>query len=204
MPHVNFNEVETKVFGPLPIGKYPCFVRVEPLMRDDAGNVMTGGDGEPAKLRTADGAERWNLTSVVMDGPHFDQKLIDNISFGKAVWRAKIVLIRAGIIPTDDECAKDPKLCALRDQDFQAEELDGSCWWVTVSGHVPGQNRDGSPKLSKAGKPIMYPDIAADGYERMEAADAKRFRAMYAQRKANQTPAPDASDNNHGAGDTPF
>ena len=200
MPHVDFRQITTESYGPVPIDKYPCVVHVEWLKKDEAGNLMTGGDGQPARITTNAGDEMWNLTNYVMDGPHFDKPIYDSVSFGaKALKRAKIILIRAGMMPSDEECTKNPALWPMQNQEFQPEELDGTCWWVTIESHEARVNSDGTPKLSKAGKPLFKAKIAFDGYEPMKKDDAVLFRKNYLARKANQTPPPEtAGDNGHG------
>lgn len=179
-PKINWSKVEDNSanFEPLPINKYPCVLSVDNRQRDTQGNVMTNGDGQPAILHTKSGDEKWSIKATVLDGPHVGRWVTDNLSFGKAVKRAKIVLMRAGIIDEN-----------TTDYDASPEELDGTYWWVDVDKHEVRMNEDGTPKLRKDLKPILDPKVGFAGYTPLTAQEAKKYRESFAAWQARKADA---------------
>lgn len=163
-------------FEPLPIGRYPAIIKVSNHQRDAQGEDLKDADGNPVVLTTLAGDEKWSIKATILDGKHVGRWFTDSLSFGdKALKRAKIILMRAGIIE-GNEVGPPPS----------PEELDDTCWWVEIDRHEARQNKDGTAKLRKDGKPILDVRVAFAGYELMAPAEAKEYRARYAEWQAKK------------------
>lgn len=183
-------------FEPVPIGRYPAILKVDNLKRDQQGNAMTDAEGKPAIRTTNAGDEMWHLEAHILEGKQIGRYIYDQISFGeKALKRAKVILSRAGIIEGDET------------YDCQPDELDGTYWWIEVDRHEARMNRDGTPKLTKAGKPIVDPRIAFAGFEAMSPPDAKKYGESYRAwlaKKADESVPENGAAGEKGADEVPF
>jgi hypothetical protein len=169
MPKVNFGTIpDQQDFTPLPLGKYPCLLRVTNIAKASDGQVMTDGDGNPALLRSNDGSEKWDLNALILGGAHVGREIRDNLVFSeKGIKKVKPIFVRAGIVEGNET------------YDCQPNELNETFWWVEIDKHEQGKNKDNTLKVTKDGKPKMYHKVAFAGYTLMQPAEAKKYRAEY-------------------------
>ncbi|MBV8772223.1 MAG: hypothetical protein JO166_07835 [Deltaproteobacteria bacterium] len=124
MPILNMNELgNSEKFDLLPLGRYPAKLKIETYQRDQSGRLVMGKNGKndkPIGLTTKDGAEKWNLTWILLDSEQVGRKVFDSLSFSpRGARRAKDMLVIQGIIKGDEEHF-----------DLQPEMLANSFWFI--------------------------------------------------------------------------
>lgn len=200
------HESEQRDFSLPPVGEYPCIMLVEGYKKDAGGELMTGLDGQPVLLTTGKGNPMWNLRNTIVDGPHLGKIIFDGIYFSeKAMQRAAVIFVRAGMMASDKECQANPKLLAQRKRKFEPDELNETFWWVTVH-HEVARNADGSMRAGKypfkakgcaceachtaaqaeqqaidagGAHPMVNAKPDFDGYRVMSPAETKKYRPLW-------------------------
>ena len=209
----NIHESDQQDFSLPPVGEYPCELKLKAFKKDAQGNAVTGLDGNPLPLTTAAGDAMWNIEATIIDGPHAGKRpFLDNLSFGKrAAKRAALVLVRAGMMPSEEECKKNPQLYEERKREFLPEELDKTLWWVSIHHEravKAGQPREGKYEfkahgctcevcVAAAGKKLLVNcKVDFDGYRPMTVAEAKKYAGILVAKVGPPTPDQVADDNN--------
>ncbi len=179
-------------YGPIPLGEYPCQIKLR-IWQTDANGTMMTTDGKPVRedssnavpYKTSAGDMLWYVDSTVLAGDHLNKIIQDNWSFGKAIGRVWTVVTRLGLVPEGYKLGQP--------FDLNPEEIDETYWWVTVDSHELSE-RNGVPTEAKypyksacpcnickaaVGKNVFVnAKVGFAGYRLMSKDDVKKYRGV--------------------------
>jgi hypothetical protein len=165
-------------------GRHPARMHVDAYQHDAAGNFALDGAGQKVYWETSTSHDPlWKLHMEILDGDHRGATVDDNLNFSSGgMKRVKVVYKRGGFATGDEE-----------DIELEPEDLDGSCWWITVEHEVSIDFKTKEERPRKRGEfsangctcatcvkydgkdVYVQHKITFDGFEPMAAKEAAEF-----------------------------
>jgi hypothetical protein len=116
---------------------------MDAYQKDAQGSLMTGPDGKPVYWRTEAGDTKWKIVWHLLDLPD-DRHVLDNLFFSAGgLKRIRTIYVRGGFATGKED-----------DIDLEAEDLDGTFWWIDVEHQDPADGLKEGAQL-KEGKYVF-------------------------------------------------